>query len=273
MLQKTKDVTKCMLNASDGRIGKIQDIAFDDERWSVRYLVVDTGNWLDRRSVLISPVAIEAPAWSQQSNESVLFVGLTKEQVRLSPIVESDEPVSRQHEIELSRHYGWPAYWENVSNAGIPATDLPSVDVPRATGNPPGSWIAESPVPGGPPATSASRDSHLHSIREIVGLNIAANDGSIGHVTELLLEDRDWTLRYLIVDTRNWWPGKHVMFPIERIRRVDWSGTGVVVEADRDTLKGAPEYDPARIMRSDDLRQLHDYFNDVPEPSGERQRQ
>src|SRR5687768_3585048 len=93
--------------AADGDIGSVKDLYFDDGSWTVRYLVVDTGAWLPGRQVLISPMSVNQPVTLDR-----VFVDLTREQVKDSPPVESDLPVNRQNELELSRHYRYPYYWE-----------------------------------------------------------------------------------------------------------------------------------------------------------------
>ena len=85
----------------------MKDFYFDDLAWVVRYLVVETGSWLSSRKVLISPIAIGHPDWA----ERVLPVSITKEQVKNSPDIDTDKPVSRQHEMQYLGYYGYPSYW------------------------------------------------------------------------------------------------------------------------------------------------------------------
>src|SRR6266508_5022629 len=91
------------IQATDGDIGSVQDLYFDDHSWTVRYLVVDTGTWLPGRQVLISPFAFRAI-----SGASRLQTTLTKDQIENSPSIDTDRPVNRQREIEDSRYYGYP---------------------------------------------------------------------------------------------------------------------------------------------------------------------
>lgn len=90
------------IGASDGDVGRVTDFLFDDEAWVVRYLVVYTGSWLSNRTVLISPIAIGQPSWSDRT----LPVSMTTEQVRNSPDVDTSKPVSRQYESEYFSYYG-----------------------------------------------------------------------------------------------------------------------------------------------------------------------
>ena len=107
MLRALKPLLGSRIHAGDGFIGNLQDFYLDDATWAVRYLVVDTGGWLNGRLVLVSPVAFESANWEGHE----VFLTLSKKQVEESPDISVDLPVSRQHELELHRYYGWSPYW------------------------------------------------------------------------------------------------------------------------------------------------------------------
>src|ERR1700691_472875 len=107
MLSSMSDLEGYAIRATDGTIGHVKDLYFDDEAWVVRYLIVDTGSWLSSRKVLISPMAIGQSSWADKT----LSASLTREQVKSSPDIDTDKPVSRQHEMEYLGYYGYPYYW------------------------------------------------------------------------------------------------------------------------------------------------------------------
>src|SRR5450759_1227204 len=107
MLNKAKILTGYKLDSLDGEIGKVEEFYFDDQHWTIRYLVADTGDWLTGRLVLISPHALHAASKQEQH----IAIGLTKKQIEESPSLDSDKPVSRQFEEAYYGHYGWPQYW------------------------------------------------------------------------------------------------------------------------------------------------------------------
>ena len=109
MLRTINDLEDYAIRATDGDIGHVKDVYFDDETWVVRYLVVDTGTWLSSRKVLLSPIAIGQPNWT----DKVLPASITKDQVENSPDINTKKPVSRQQEIRLLEYYGYPYYWGN----------------------------------------------------------------------------------------------------------------------------------------------------------------
>jgi len=95
----------------------------------------------------------------------------------------------------------------------------------------------------------------LRSTHDVSGYHIQADDGEIGHVEDFIVDDETWAIRYLIVGTRNWWPGKRSWFHRKWIKRVSWSERKVLVNLSRETIKQSPEYTeeslPTRDMRSD----------------------
>lgn len=230
MLRAVEELKGSAIAASDGEIGKVVDFYFDDEKWTVRYLVADTGGWLTGRQVLISPVSISKLEWYAHK----IDVDLTKEQVEKSPGIDEDRPVSRQHEADYFAYYNYPYYWTGPYIWG-PAP------LPRQ-------------APTSPPAETQSRealemihagdDVHLRSVGEVIGYDIGAKDGPVGHVENLVVDDQSWTIRYIIVDTRNWLPGKKVLVSPEWISSISWPESRVQVDLSRDAIKSCPEYDP-----------------------------
>lgn len=227
MLRNLKQMQGRSLRARDGNVGEVKDVYFDDQSWTVRYLVVATGSWLKDRDVLIAPRALQ-PLSDQPD---IVPVDLTIEQVRSSPPVDTRQPVSRQHEEALHQHYGWPVYW----SPGPTTSPLP---IPPAT-------TSETVTTGVDAPVVRQTDPSLRSARETLGYHIEANDGKIGHVEEFLFDDVAWVVRYLVVDTRNWLPGKKVIVAPQWIDAVDWARKSVVVSLSRASIKESPAYDPS----------------------------
>ncbi|MBK9444229.1 MAG: PRC-barrel domain-containing protein [Comamonadaceae bacterium] len=108
MLHSTQEMKDYAIGATDGEIGHVVDFFFDDQSWVIRYLVVETGSWLMSRKVLISPFALQDADWMHKR----LPVQITREQVKHSPDVDTQKPVSRQHEMAYADYYGYPYYWD-----------------------------------------------------------------------------------------------------------------------------------------------------------------
>lgn len=218
------------LAATDGDIGHVEDLYFDDQDWAIRYAVVNTGHWLPGRKVLISPIAFAGLDWER----SRLAVRLTRDQVRASPDIDTHQPVSRRQEIEFARHYGYPLYWDGAGLWGLGAYPGMLAELPPA---PERRQAAEAGV--------SEEDSHLRSMREVMGYHIRARDGEIGHVEDFVVDDQSWAITGLVVDTRNWWPGRTVVVPAGAIASVDWLSAEVVVTLSREDIKRGEVSKPA----------------------------
>ncbi len=239
MLRSVDSLIGYKLLATDGDLGKVKDLYFDDQAWAVRYIIADTGGWLAGRRVLISPVDVGEPDWSA----NVLPVGMSKKQVEESPPASEEQPVSRQYEEELSAYYGWPLYW-TPSPAGVPAqAGVPAMEraVEKA-------------------GEKEQNDPHLRSAREVTGYYIEALDGEVGHVKDLIVETGPWMLRYLVADTRNWLPGRKVLIARNWIDSISWKGKKVTVDLTQEEIKGSPEYDPAQPVNRQYETRLYDYY-------------
>jgi len=249
MLRNAKTLLGHELRARDGRIGHVGDFYFDDRRWVVRYFVVETGSWLSGRSVLISPASVHAPDWEKRS----LPVDLTKEQVRQSPGIET-EIVTPEDEVRLASYYSWPPYWVApgflAGGFGMPIVPPPVQ---------PETWRR-----GGGEAPRATNGHCLRSVHQVTGYAIEAVDGAIGHVQDFVLEDASWRIRFVLVDTRNWWAGKKVLIGPERIRGVEWDGRRALVDLTRAEIQLSPEFDRRVPSANDYAHQVEEYYAHVP---------
>ncbi|NDP40392.1 MAG: PRC-barrel domain containing protein [Rhodoferax sp.] len=244
MLHQTKDLQNLSIGATDGAIGDVTDFYFDDDAWVIRYLVVDAGSWLSSRKVLISPIATGKPDWEHKR----LPVSLTREQVKNSPDIDTNMPVTRQHETDYLDYYSYPYYWGGLGlwgRGGYPNMLLPEY---AGYGSDP---AARAEVDAAQARTEARQrqiesesDPHLRSCNSVVGYHIEASDGEIGHVQGMLVDDESWAIRYLVVNTSNWWLGHDVLVAPQWVKSVSWAEQIVAVDLTRDALKQAPIYDP-----------------------------
>jgi hypothetical protein len=246
MLRKASDLTGLRLGATDGEIGRVEDFYFDDQTWTVRYLVADTGKWLTGRRVLISPFALE----NVDPQHTHLNVKLTKEQIERSPSIDQDKPVSRQFETDYARYYGWPMYWYGPALWG--PTPYPVYDgIPREP-------IAD------PMLAQQKGDPHLRSASEVKGYYLHARDGDLGHVEDFIIADADWAIRYFVIDTKNWWPGKRALISTQWIKEVSWDKSNVSVDLTRELIKVAPEYTGDVELSRDFEARLHSHYRRSP---------
>jgi len=246
MLRNIADLRGYAVHATDGIIGEVDDFYVDDEDWAVRYLIVNTGGWLTGRKVLISPLAIGHPDWLGQ----MLPVSLSKAQIEHSPDIDTRKPVSRQQEVAYHGYYAYPYYWEGAGLWGM--------------GGYPGSLTTEDRFEEtlrsrATAVAATSNDCHLRSCLSVIGHRVHATDGDLGHVSDFLVDERTWAIRYVIVETGHWWSGHQVLIAPAWITAVDWSDASVTVDVTRDAIKGAPPYDPTAHLERQQEQSIYEH--------------
>jgi len=234
-LRKLKNLSGYQLKARDGEIGKLKQIYFDDRRWVIRYLVVKTGSWLLGQDVLIIPSMIDSVVEEDQQ----IAVNLSSDQVRQSPPINTELPVSRHYEQEYFRYYGWQPYW---------SADPMFVPTPIITP------LGEGELPKQP------EHPHLRSSDEVKGYHLHSQDGKIGHVEDFILDGQDWNIRFLEIDTGHWLPGKKVLLSPSWLREVDFTLNEITVDLPSERIKTAPEYDPDKIISRDYQLALYKHY-------------
>lgn len=243
MLWNATELKGYAVKASDGLIGVVSDLLFEDSSWTIRWLVVDTHEWLAGRRVLLPPAVFGRPDMGFRQ----FLVNLTRDQVRASPESNTDEPVSRQMESHLYSYYGWDPYWSGDAMISG-AIAMPFVPPNYLAG-------AEDPEFTSPAAEQQSGDPHLRSIEAVIGYHIEATDGAIGHVEDFLIEEAGWSLHDIVVDTKNWWPGKRVLISPRSVCTIDWAQNRMALDVSRQKVQDSPTLDEAAALgRSGSLR-------------------
>jgi len=243
MLRSLKDLERYNVIASDGNIGKVVNFFLDDDHWTVRYLVVEAGSFLEGRRVLVSPISFRDVEWSTHH----FHVGLTMDKVKNSPSVDVDKPVSRQHESDYLRYYGYASYWGYSGVWGM--GPYPSLLMKGTVNHPP---AAASDDPPG--------DVHLRSADELRGYHIQGSDEAIGHIADFIVDDQTWTVRYLVIDTRNWWFGKKVLVAPHWASHISYPHRTIKVDLSREMIKNSPEWDANAAVDRDYEARLHGYY-------------
>lgn len=239
MLISAKSLRDYKLLGLDAEIGKVKEFYFDDKHWAVRYLVANTGNWLTGKQVLISPYSLK-DIFEHTEN---IAVNLTKKQIEDSPLLDSDKPVSRQYEKSYRSYYEYPTYWSG----------------PYAWGMYP--YFVRDPLKWKEfTESNESWDPQLRSTREVDGYHIEATDGEVGHVNDFIIDSETWALRYLVVGTLNWWPGKQVLVSPQWIESVSWPDRKVYVNLSRDAIKHSTEYTDESLLTREYEAKLHKHY-------------
>lgn len=239
MLRSIKALVGYVLSASDGEIGRCDDFLFDDRNWTVRYMVAKTAKWLPGRKVVVSPGFLGEPDWAGGR----LPVRLTRRQLEDSPPLAEHALVSAAYERAYWGYYSRPPH-------GTPPPD--GVGPGGFGALPWAAWANNSAMP--PPLPEAAvtseeveriREEHLRSVVEVIGYGIAATDRDLGEVDDFVVDDLTWVLRYLVVDTGRWLPGRKILIAPPLLGAIDWPGQRLSVGLDAERIRNAPEFDPA----------------------------
>lgn len=259
MLRSMLDLKNYTIGATDGEVGHVSDFFFDDRGWIIRYLVIETGSWLLSRKVLLSPFALMEADWTHKR----LPVRITREQVKNSPDIDTQQPVSRQHETQHSDYYGYPYYWggEGIWGDGL---DVPMLMSPGYSGSMRNEAAKtkerknhsknNNHRPPAPPATLTAGDPHLRSCESVIGHRIHANDGDMGHVQSMLVDEESWAIRYLVVKTGSWW-GNHALIAPDQVliapdwlTEINWQDSTVRVDLTCQNIKDSPHFDSSATL-------------------------
>lgn len=256
MLRRANKMQGFNVVGQDDKVGTIHDFFFDDQSWTVRYVVVDTGPWLVGRRVLVSPAAFTEIDWQMER----ILSPLTRAQIENSPDIDLDQPVSRQHEVALHDYYVWPYYWGPATGMGMAGIGpIGAADPLPPTGTPVGASPSTSTTQTGTDS-QVKRDHHLRSMREVDGYAVHASDGDIGKIDDFFFDETEWRIRYLLVDTGPWIFGKEVLISPDWIEGISWDDRAARVHVTRDQVEDSPEYTPQGPVNREHETMLYAHY-------------
>ena len=295
MLRSIHEMFDYTLAAKDGEIGTVDDFLFDEQHWTVRWLVAETGTWLPERKVLVSPVALGEPDWAGRA----FPVHLTIDEIKGAPPLDVDAPVSRAHEVKWYDFHAWPYYWTGGRPWGT--ADVPdklrspregpissregagelffpregNIDTESGGGQmfmpreqPPDAIpavgeVARERAPAPPvdvDRPEEDQDTVLRSTKEVLGYRVHAADGEIGHLHDAILDEAPWTYRYFVVDLGKWIPDRKVLIAPDWLTSIDWKDEQVHVDHSCEAIRNSPEYDSTSAINRKYEELLFDYY-------------
>lgn len=210
----TETLSGFRVMAAEEEVGRVHDCFFDESTWHIRYIVVRTGSWLLGRDVIIVPSHVRVLSLEDEQ----IATDLTKDELKNSPDVDTEKPISRRREIEYLSYYGMPMYWGSMP--GIPPTGAPA------------------------PTEQAPEDrddepSYLRSAREITGYALQSQEGSAGTIKDVVFSPETWAVSHLLVRTGGWFSGKEIAVATTWVEEIDWSRAIVQVDMPNDRLRDA----------------------------------
>lgn len=236
MLQNVNNLIGNIMEGTDGEMGKVEEFYFDDQAWIIVYLIVKTGNWLSGREVLISPYALI----KGMRRPGTFAADLTKDQIKNSPDIDTDLPVSRQQEMALHQYYPWQSYWgTGFYEGGIWGIVTPPAIDPLQAKRPIG-------------------NSHLRSTHAITGYHIETTDGMLGHLRDFIIDDGTWQIEFLVVEMHSWLMGKRVLVARMRIKEIQWNTSKVLVDVTSKAIENLPAFEESEFLHPETSDKVFD---------------
>lgn len=231
MLMSFRDLRRFEVTGTDGRVGTVDDLLFDDRDTQVRHLVVDTGGMLKPHPVLLAPELID----SVVSEERRVGVTLDRAHIAASPPVESHPPVSRRDEDAVRGYFGLP-----------PLHGVDPGTTADARGRPASEHRGDVAAIEREVIRRDQADPHLRSAATWLGYGVEGTGEHLGAVDDLLVEPGEtWRVRHLVVDTGRWLPGEQRLVATAWIGAVSHDARCVRVDADRERMRQAPDFETA----------------------------
>ena len=250
MLRLTKELINYNVKAFDDEIGKVNDFLFMDEDFIIRYMVVNIGALVFGRDVLISPNELGEPDWVSKQ----FPVNLTKEEIQESPDIKTDQPISAMDLERLHDHYKWPKFWTPLNTAGTGPSTPSQTSIgavkPEHRTDTARLAIEKQMQLDGP---------KLRSIHEVIGYDVDANDGVAGKIEDIIIDDKNWRLRYIVIKTGNIFNNKNVILAVDWINWISHRNSKLRVDMPVKLIEQSPEFDPQTPMTRREEEVFYDF--------------
>lgn len=230
MLYLTSTLQSCNVHATDGEMGKVKDIYFDDHDWAIRYAQVDTHKWLPARNVYVSPSSFKGV----NKDEGLVEVNHTKETIKNSPTIPADSEISTANEASLTEYYGWNRYWMGGGLWG--ASDRPVVpQIPAQD--------AENTARRSEMEMSENTNYVLLNESDTIGMKVHGHDGNMGEITDLVFDDDNWKIQYLAVKFLKVPTERYYLIDALHITSLEWVEKDLYVDLKADYLDTQTSYE------------------------------
>jgi hypothetical protein len=251
MFQSVKKMTGLNIKALNGDIGSVDQLFFDDHSWAIRYLVVSIGSLLNNRKVLISPAALDGISGHE------LFVEASIDQIRNSPDIDTEKPISRQKEEELHDYYAWSYYWGYPLYYNSLGTELyPNIQYTD--------MFINKALDENKQKNQTEEENHLRTTREVIGYSVQTKNGEFGYVDDFIVDSDEWVIRYLVLNTGDFLPSRKILTGAHWVKDISWDNRAVSFDIDINTLRNGPTYDSSVLLSRDFERRVYQYYEKTP---------
>ena len=246
MLRSIGDLIESCVTCPDGDLGKVEKVYFDVRTWAMRYLIVDTTAWGYGASIWVPARCIRQIDFAS----SVVKLNLTHEMLDSSSI-DTQTPISRLQEGRIFDYYRCKPYWEEdyfQENSQHPGRSV----------NPPAALELDANARVTPQTNALNATPRLLNTKQVGRFSIEASEGSVGHIRDFVFDDGTWLIRYLTVDTRDWWQSEsEVLLSTESFNSIDSTTSTISTTLSRNAIKRNPTYIDAVPLNRMYETQLH----------------
>jgi uncharacterized protein YrrD len=242
------EIIGSLVQAKDGNIGKIADFYFDDHTWAIRYLIVDLGVLHAWRKVLISPVSFKETNWESKE----FIINLTKDQVIKSPDIDTERPVTKQHERELHEYYDWPVYWNIGGPPVYGGLNTAFTPPPFIKVNEAGERVSSYKPKGNEP--------NLQSVKDVSGYDVQADGEMFGDVESFYIDDKTWVIGYILVNSPKMTLGKKILISPHWIKDISWMEFKIFLDLSIKAIKNCPPFVYSKIIDPEYEAKMCDYY-------------
>lgn len=247
MLRSIEDLIKSGVTCPDGDLGRVEQVYFDVRTWGMCYLIVDTSAWGYGEKIWVPLRCISQIDFAS----GVVKLNRTQQKMLSSSSLDTKTPVSRLQEVRIFDYYDCKPYWEEANFHGTPHD-------PAAPLEPDANTRMTEQMNALNALNALNATVHPLSTKEVGGFTIEALEGPIGHIRDFVFDDETWLIRYLTVDTRDWWQSEsEVLLSTESFKCIDSTTSTISTSLSRDAIKRSPAYIDAVPLSRMYETQLH----------------
>jgi sporulation protein YlmC with PRC-barrel domain len=239
MLRSCKSLEGYSLHARDGEIGHLKTLHFNDEDWSIKYLVIDIGGFWSEKKVLLLPNSAFEFSWIEQN----ISVNLDREQIKQALPYSADLPVTEQHQLLNKINFKSLYLIEPWSGSFLPLW-FPDLEAGKALSN----------------LVKEIGDKDLRCVKMINGYKVVLKDKEIGKVEDFVLDCNQWKLRDIVIDTNNLFQRNKKIIPVSKIKIFDTDSEKIELDISSSELQDFPDYNEHDAVNREYVVKFYDYY-------------
>lgn len=100
--------------------------------------------------------------------------------------------------------------------------------------------------------------------KKLKGFSINAMDGKAGKLKDILFDDHSYKVRYFVIDTSSWLPGRKILLSPEAVDKVDYDNSVIFFKLTKDTIENSPPLSDHLPVSKQHEQSLTQYYSWAP---------